>query len=261
MSETVKKIYKTRYFWSHLVRAELKNKFRRSKLGILWTFMNPLLLTLLMSTVFGTVFNMSFADYAPYVLSGLIVWELISSSFVGGGYSIMTGEQYIRQFNHPIIIYTLRSALVFTITFVIAMTSLIIWMLFINPMHVIIGIITLPLTTVLYFCMSWAITTIAGFTNAKYRDYPQVTALVIQAVWYVSPVFFKKDMFTSNPLLEGLFNVNPITHLLALVREPFLYGTMPTLSNYLFTIATITFLTIIAAWVNKNNQSKVIFYL
>lgn len=257
----MKKIYRTRYFWAHLVRAELKNKFRRSKLGILWTFMNPLLLTVLMSTVFGTVFNMSFADYAPYVLSGLIVWELISGSFIGGGHSIMTGEQYIRQFNHPIIIYTLKSALVFTITFVIAMASLVVWMLILSPQNVILGIITLPLTTFLYFLMSWSITTIAGFTNTKYRDYPQVMALVIQAVWYVSPVFFKEEMFTSNPVLKNFFNMNPVTHLLALVREPFLNGEMPSLSDYGFTVGTIFVLALIAIWVNKKNHKNVIFYL
>ena len=223
--------------------------------------MNPLLLTLLMSTVFGAVFKMEFADYAPYILSGLIVWELISSSVIGGGYSIMTGEQYIRQFNHPVIIYTLKSALVTTITFAIAMASISIWMLVTEPVNVILGFITLPLTTLLYFFLSWSITTIAGFTNVKYRDYPQVMALVVQAVWYVSPVFFKKEMFTSNSELEFLFDMNPITHILALIREPFLYGKMPSTLNYCITMGTIIFFALIAIWVNKKNRKKVIFYL
>ncbi|GAC41578.1 permease component [Paenibacillus popilliae ATCC 14706] len=173
----------------------------------------------------------------------------------------MTGEQYIRQFNHPISIYTLRSALVFTVTFVIAMTSLSMWMLVISPQNVVLGVITLPLTTLLYFFLSWAITTIAGYSNTKYRDYPQVMALVIQAVWYVSPVFFKKEMFTSNPALEVLFNLNPITRILNLIRAPFLYGEMPSGVDYLFTLSTIAVLTVIAVYVNRKNQDKVIFYL
>ncbi|MFF2018155.1 ABC transporter permease [Paenibacillus sp. NPDC058177] len=261
MGEYVNKIYETRYFWSHLVRAELKNKFRRSKLGILWTFMNPLLLTALMSTVFGVVFKMTFSDYAPYVLSGLIVWDLVSASFIGGGYSIMTGEQYIRQFNHPIIIYTLKSALVSTITFIIAMAALTIWVLFTNPQNIIIGIVTLPLTVVLYFFLSWSVTTIAGFSNAKYRDYPQITALVIQAIWYVSPVFFKREMFSSSPLLEKAFYFNPITHILNLIRNPFLEGIMPSVSDYMFTIVSIVVVGLIAIAVNRKNKDKVIFYL
>lgn len=261
MGEQVKKIYQTRFFWSHLVRAELKNKFRRSKLGILWTFMNPLLLTALMSTVFGVVFNMTFSDYAPYVLSGLIVWDLVSASVIGGGYSIMTGEQYIRQFNHPIIIYTLKSALVSTITFTIAMASLGLWILITSPQNLLIGIITMPITIVLYFFLSWSVVTIAGFSNTKYRDYPQVMALVIQAVWYVSPVFFKREMFTSSPVLEKAFYYNPITHILNLIRNPFLDGIMPSLSDYMFTIVSILIVGILAIVINKKNKDKVIFYL
>lgn len=223
--------------------------------------MNPLLLTALMSTVFGVVFRMEFVDYAPYVLSGLIVWDLISSSFIGGGYSIMTGEQYIRQFNHPVIIYTLRTALVSVISFGIAMTSLVLWMLFMEPENIVPGIITLPLTSLLYFLLSWSVTTIAGFLNTKYRDYPQVIALVIQAVWYVSPVFFKKEMFTSSPVLSQAFYYNPITHILNLVRNPFLYGQMPSVSDYVFTIITILIFALIARQVYIKNQAKVIFYL
>lgn len=223
--------------------------------------MNPLLLTALMSTVFGVVFKMPFSDYAPYVLSGLIVWDLVSSSFIGGGYSILTAEQYIRQFNHPVLIYTLRSSLVSTITFLISIASLGLWVLFMNPENIFLGIVTLPLTTLLYFFLSWAVTTIAGFLNVKYRDYPQVIALVIQAVWYVSPVFFKKEMFSSSPALEAAFFFNPITHILNLVRNPFLNGTVPSSSDYIFTIVTILIMALLAGALYKKNHSKVIFYL
>ncbi|UKS24984.1 ABC transporter permease [Paenibacillus sp. HWE-109] len=260
MSEYIRKIYRTRYFWTHLVYAELKNKFRRSKLGFLWVFMNPLLLTLLMTTVFGTVFKTSFGDYAPYILSGIIVWNVISSSIIGGGNSILSGEQYIRQFNHPIVIYTLRSSLVITITFVIEMLSLVIWIIFLNPQNIILGIITFPLTVFLYFLVSWSTTTIAGFINAKYRDYPQVMALIIQALWYVSPVFFKTEMFTTNPVLKNFLNMNPVTHVLALIRNPFLLGVMPTPSDYGFTIGVVFILTIVACWITYKNQDKIIFY-
>ncbi|MGY5346040.1 ABC transporter permease [Paenibacillus glucanolyticus] len=173
----------------------------------------------------------------------------------------MSGEQYIRQFNHPVIIYTLKSALVSTITFVIAMASLGLWVAVTSPENLILGLVTLPLTILLYFFLSWTVTTIAGFLNAKYRDYPQVTALVIQAVWYVSPVFFKKEMFSSSPALENAFYFNPITHVLNLIRNPFLYGKMPSMSDYVFTIITIMIFGFLAMILNQKNKDKVIFYL
>jgi lipopolysaccharide transport system permease protein len=255
------KIYETRYFWGHLVRADLKSRFRRSKLGILWTILNPLLLTMLMSVVFGTVFKMPLNDYAPYILSGLIVWDIFSASFIGGSNSITSGEQYIRQIKHPVTIYTLKYSIVTIINFMIASIALCIWMLASAPQNVILGVISLPLTAFIYLLICWPITTFSGYINTKYRDYPQIIALAIQAVWYVSPVFFKKEMFSSNPLLEMAFNLNPVTHVLNLMREPFLYGNMPSIRSYFITFVFIVFWACIAYIVNRKYEQKVIFYM
>lgn len=261
MKNYIDKIYSTRYFWLHLAKAELKYKFRRSKLGILWTFVNPLLLTLLMTIVFGTVFGMSYTDYAPYILSGLIVWELLTVSVIGGGNSFLTAEPYIRQCSHPIVIYPLKSALVNTGSFFIAINALIIWMLFVAPQNIILGIMTLPLTIVLYFLLSWGIVCTASFINTKFRDYPQVMALVMQVLWYVSPVFFRREMFTSNEYLKILFNLNPVTHILSLVREPFLYGKLPSAMNYLYTMIIIIIVWSVAIINIRRQEREIIFYL
>ncbi len=261
MKEYAIKLYKTRYFWLHLVRSDLKSRFRRSKLGMLWVLIQPLLLTTIMSVVFSTVFNQPLGEYAVYILSGIIVWDLISSSTIAGGGCIMSAEQYIRQFNHPITIYSLRSALLYIVLFLLEINALIIWILFMRPENLILAIFTLPLTLMLYFMLSWSITTIAGYMNTKYRDYPQMMGLVMQTIWYLSPVFFKKDMFTLSPALNILFQLNPITHLLNLIRDPFVYGKMPGAISYLFVIATILIFLFWAYQLNKKNQKKIIFYL
>jgi len=75
MKDYLKRIYEARYFWFHLSKMDLKNKFRRSKLGILWVSATPLGLMLIVTLIFGTVFNEDVATYAPYVLSGLLFLE------------------------------------------------------------------------------------------------------------------------------------------------------------------------------------------
>lgn len=261
MKNYINRIYETRYFWTHLAKAELKYKFRRSKLGILWTFLNPLLLTALMTIVFGTVFNMSYTDYAPYILSGLIIWDLLSASVIGGGSSILGAEAYIRQCNHPVIIYPLKSAIVNTFSFLLAMNALSIWILFVAPENILLGVITIPLTGLLYFFLSWGIVIIASIINTKFRDYPQIMALIMQALWYISPVFFRGGMFMSNKHLEVLFNINPITHILNLVREPFLNGRLPSVMNYGFTIILILIVWGIAILKIRKEEKDIIFYL
>ena len=261
MKEYWKKIYKTRYFWSHLAKNDLLVRFRRSKLGIMWVVIQPFILTIIMTLVFSTVFGQELGEYLLYILSGIVVWDLLSASTISAGNSLMASEQYIRQFNHPITIYTLRSSLLNTTIFVIEINALIIWCLFMEPVNILFGLITLPLTALLYFMLAWALSTIAAYANTKYRDYPQIMSLVMQAIWYVSPVFFKKEQFSSNQLFMELFDLNPITHILNLVREPFLYGRMPGVESYLFVSGCIIFFAVWAYRMNKRNEKTIIFYL
>lgn len=255
------KVYDSRYFWSHLARNDLKSRFRRSKLGMMWIVLQPFFLTIIMSAVFSTVFRQDMGEYLAYILSGIVVWDLISSSTIAGGSCILNSEQYIRQFNHPITIYTLRYALLNIITFAIEINALVFWVILSKPLNLVLGFLTLPLTLFLYFLLAWPITTIAGYSNTKYRDYPQVMALVMQTIWYLSPVFFKKEQFTSNKALSKLFDLNPITHVLSLVREPFLYGRLPSAYNYAYVLLTIVVFGFFAYKINQKNEKKIIFYL
>ena len=255
------KIYKTRYFWLHLAKSDLKARFRRSRLGFLWQVIQPLFLTIILSVVFSTVFNQPLGSYAIYVLSGIVVWDLLQSCVIGGGNCYINSEQYIRQYNHPITIYSLRYAVLNLVTFLMELIALVIWILFVSPENLIFAIITLPLTIFLYFPMIWGLTTISGYMSVKYRDYPQIMVLVMQMIYYVSPVFFKQEMFTTSETLVNLLEYNPITHILNLIRCPFVYMTMPSSIDYIFVICTDIIIAFCAYRVNKNNEKKVIFYL
>jgi len=257
----LQRVYDARFYWIHLARIELKNKFRRSKLGLLWTFVSPLCLTAIMSIVFSVAFNMDIVTYAPYILSGILVWELVSASFNAGGMAIVGNESYIRQFSHPITIYTLKSAIVYTISFLISMTALVLWMLVTEPKNLLVGLITLPLTALLLFCLSWGATTIAAYTFTRYRDYPQMVALILQTIWYLSPVFLQESMFLSNPVLSKWFSINPVTHMLALVRKPFLQGSFAEWIDYAYMFGIIIVAGCVAFRMNRNNEKDIIFYI
>ena len=102
------KMYEMRYFIWHLVKLDLRNKFRRSKLGMMWTFISPLCLTMIMSVVFSVVFHNDITTYAPYVLSGIVFWDLMNSSFQAGSYAIIANQYYIRPCSHPYSLYSMR---------------------------------------------------------------------------------------------------------------------------------------------------------
>ena len=261
LKEYFLRIYRARYFLLHLVRWDMKYKFRRSKLGMLWTILQPLLLTMIMSTVFSYAFHQDMKTYAPYILSGTLVWDIIQSSFIGNSSSFVAAEAYIRQYAHPLALYPLRAAMVSLSTFSIAFTSLLVWTLILYPQNMVLSLLSLPLTFCIYFLFSWAISIISSHIFVRYRDYPYIMTLVMQFLWYLSPVFFREEMFEANELLYGVFLLNPITQVLKLIRTPLFQGQLAGWDTY-FYVFVLACAFLFCAWkINQACEKTVIYYL
>lgn len=264
MSEKIKsyalRIDKAKYFLLHLVKWDIKFKFRGSRIGILWTVLQPLLLTLIISGVFGFVLHQPMKEYAPYILSGLLGWDLINAAVVGNSFCLMQAEAYIRQYSHPIVIYPLRAALVSLATFLIAFSSFFVWICFFRPQNLPVGIISFPLTVLIYFVLSWAVSVISCHVHIRFRDYPYIMNLVMQILWYFSPVFFRNEMFSSNELLYAVFRANPVTQVLELIRKPFFEGVFPSVTTYIYVFILMAAVMWIALAVNSKCEKTVIFY-
>jgi lipopolysaccharide transport system permease protein len=85
-------IWSSRHFWWHLARSDLRSRWRRSFLGILWSLLQPLGMALLLAVVFSRLFKTDITGYAPYILSGIIVWDCAMSCSVGGALSFVQAD-------------------------------------------------------------------------------------------------------------------------------------------------------------------------
>lgn len=252
-------VWEARYFWVHLTSAELRYKFRRSRLGLLWSVIHPIMLSLIMGVVFSSLLRVQTIDFIPYVFSGLIVWDFLLRSVVDGCNSLVSSEQYIKQFKQPLVIYPLKTTLVNIITFSLALVAVFLWMLFFYPQNIWVSLVAIPLATVLLVIIGWPIAIITSCINLKYRDFAQVMALVMQAIWYVSPVFFKTSMFPNSSLLV-LLDLNPITHILNLVRAPILHGQFPAMLDFGYVFVVTIVLYILAYLTIRANEKTLVFY-
>jgi lipopolysaccharide transport system permease protein len=82
----------------------------------------------------------------------------------------------------------------------------------------------------------------------------------MQAMWFVSPIYFDEKFFRDGGLGE-MVDYNPIYHLLEIVRAPLLRGDWPTASNFAVCSVTAILFFVIAALVGRSAERKVIFYL
>ena len=74
---------KYRFLLIELVKRDIKVKYRSSVLGILWSFLNPLLYMVVMTIIFGTLFSRSITNFPVFYLSGMVVFTLFSQGSSG----------------------------------------------------------------------------------------------------------------------------------------------------------------------------------
>src|SRR3954471_9922335 len=260
MVEYLEDVWDARYFWAHLAMADLRSKWRRSFFGILWSIIQPLGLTILLAVVFGRIFKTDIVRYAPYILSGIIVWDCISSTATGGSLAFVQADAYIKQSRLPLAIYPLRTAVSNLIVFMMSSLSLICWVLIVLPenfgWHWLAALLIYPLLGLI----CWPMATCLAYFGARFRDLPHALGLLLQALWFVSPVYFDAQIFR-NGGLEALIDYNPIYHVLQIVRAPLLQGEWPSAENLAYCGAAVVVMSGLAWLAGRRFEEKVIFYL
>jgi lipopolysaccharide transport system permease protein len=253
-------IWAARYLWFHLSLSDLRSRWRRSFFGVSWTIIQPLGLTLLISIVLGKIFNTDIAEYAPYVLSGIIVWDFVTVSAVGGSLSFVQAGAYIKQCSQPLAIYSLRTVLTNLIVLALASVSLLAWVGIAQPQYFGWTWLAAPTIFPILALIGWPLATLLAYIGVRFRDVPHALGLVFQSIWFVSPIYFEPKVFRGGGL-DGLIDYNPIYHLLQIIRAPLLHGNWPTMENYEYCFGVIAVASLLALIVGCWAEKKVIFYL
>lgn len=253
-------IWVSRYFWLHLSLSDLRSRWRRSFFGVLWSIIQPLGLTVLISIVFGKIFKIEITEYAPYILSGMVIWEFLTATATAGSLAFVQADAYIKQCSHPLAIYTLRTALTNLIVMMMASVSLVGWVLVIMPHNLGWSWIAALLIFPIVVLIAWPLATLLAYIAARFRDVPHALGLIFQAIWFVSPVYFEAKLFRGGEL-NALIDYNPIYHILEIVRAPLLHGKWPTTANFAYSIGLAVVLILFAWLVGRRAERSVIFYL
>jgi lipopolysaccharide transport system permease protein len=253
-------IWAARYFWTHLALSDLRSRWRRSYFGVLWSILQPLGFALLLSTVLARLFHANIRTYAPYVFSGMIVWDFFTTAVTGGSLTFVQADAYIKNYRHPLAIYSLRTVLANLAVLALASIPMAIWAALAQPERLGIAWVSVLTLFPVLLAIAWPAVTLLGYIGSRFRDLPNFMTLAMQAAWFVSPVYFEPEMFRRAGL-HLLVDANPLFHVLQIVRAPLLDGRWPTARNYLVCFALAAGLTLCAWLVGRRAERRVIFYL
>jgi lipopolysaccharide transport system permease protein len=254
-------IWRCRYFWLSLVKMDLRTRYRRSILGMGWSLLNPIAMTIVLCTVFHSLFHLPIREYALYLMTGLATWQYVLNVSKDGCQCFFLGEQYIRQHPAPLAIYPLRTALGGTVHFIMALTVVLCLAAYFNggfpgPAQ----FLCLAPGVLLLFILGWSLAVLTGSFNVMFQDTQHLADVGFQILFYATPIMYKLDSLKDHPLTR-LMAYNPLVAFLQMIRAPILDNRVPDVTTYATAIISVTVLASAASLMLVRQQKRLIFYL
>jgi ABC-type polysaccharide/polyol phosphate export permease len=223
--------------WGRLGWLEVKRRYRRTTLGPFWSSFTLLLFVIVMGSVGSGLLGRNSSEYLPFLVAGLVIWTMVSTVISESGSVFTNGAQLIRQMNfeYSVLAYALvwrnfiaflHNMIVYLAIMVIYMPQALTWRL----------LLALPGLALLMVNAVW-IALVVGTLTARFRDIQQIVQSVLQVAMFVTPLFWSPDSLAGSRRIIFV-GLNPLYHLLEIVRDPLL-GRPPSLNSYI-AVALIT---------------------
>ena len=226
MLKKIKELYMYRQFLKTSVKKEFRGKYKKSVLGILWSFINPLLQLLVYALVFPFILRVQEENYIMFIFTALIPWNFFSTTLSQSTSVIISNGGIIKKVYFPReilpISIVLSGAINFLISCIIILVALLISGIGISPY-----ILFLPLILFVQCLVTLAICFVLSVFTVYIRDLEYFINVLLQLWMYITPVLYTIDLIPEK--FAKLFYLNPMVQIINAYRNIFYYQTMPDL--------------------------------
>jgi lipopolysaccharide transport system permease protein len=227
----VRELIQFRQLIALLVVRELKVRYKRSVFGLLWTMLNPLLLMIVYTVVFTTIMPVGQRNFSIFLLSALLPWIFFSTALLQGLNSVIGNQELIRKVRVPQAVFPLSVVGSNLVNFTLSMVPLFLLMAALKQRFSM-ALLFVPVGMVLLTIFTSGMTLLLATFTVFFRDVRHLAEVALQMLLYLSPVLYDLNMLGQHRiwwfhLFEWFLALNPLTYLLALVREPVYYARIP----------------------------------
>ena len=218
----LKNFLRYKYLLFELVKKNIKLKYRRSYLGILWTLVEPLLTMIVLTVVFGTFFGRDDRTYPVYILCGRLLYSFFQSSTKAGLKAVSGNAAMIKKVYVPKYIYVIAAIASNFVTFLISLIVLVgVGLVLRVQVTVYVFQAVIPLIILLVFSLGVGL--ILATLNVFFRDIEYIWSVFTMLIMYASAIFYfpEKVINTGN---GWIFKANPVYMCIANFRNAILYG-------------------------------------
>lgn len=262
LNEIVKRVFnnfkKYRFLMMELIKKDIKLKYRKSYLGILWTLLEPLLTMLVLTLVFSSFYGKKDQSFPVYILAGRMIYGFFASGTKAATRAVTSNASMIKKVYVPKYIYPLSTIVANYFMFLISLTVLVAVSLVLGvyPTVYILGA-TVPLFIILVMTLGvgMCLSSFAVF----FRDMEYLWNVALMLIMYASAIFYEPDK-----VLKGsygwILKYNPVYACISNFRQA-VFG-MPLDMKYILYSAGVAFGSLILGMVIfYKQQDKFILHI
>ena len=207
-----------------LVTNSIKTRYKRSTLGVVWTLLNPLLSTLVLTIAFQAIMRFRVENYTIYLLVGLLFWTFFSQSTTQAMNTLIWGSNLLKRIYVPRTIFAVSVLGNGLINFLLSLIPLAVIMLFMrHPFYSTLLLLPFAILLMAMFTLGLAlfISTLAVF----FVDVVDIYGILLQALFYLTPIIYPLDIIPAQ--FARFIKLNPMTIMVELFRTLIYNGQIP----------------------------------
>lgn len=258
MSDLKAQFKKDWFILTSLVSKDFKLKYRRSALGVLWSVLNPLLMMIVLTAVFSTVFRFQIENFALYLILGQTLFGLMSDATSGAMSSIIDSASLIKKIRINKILFPLEKVAFALVNFVISLIAVVAVMVFFQVVPTL-NLLFLLLLLLYVFAFSLGLGLLIAALSVFFRDVMHLWSVVLTAWTYATPLFYPIEILPD--FLAPLMQFNPMYHYVTYFREIALWGMTPSLEQNLICIGFAAAALVLGYVVFRAKEKKFILYV
>jgi len=242
-AEDVASVWANRELLMVLVRREISIRYRQAVIGLLWVVLQPLLTTMIFTTVFVVFVRIPTTErsYPLFAFAGIAVWQYFSRVVSEGASSLVANSALITKVSFPRLIIPLVPPLAAATDSLIAIAALVLIAIAMGA-HLSWTLVFAPIVIIAVGLFGYAIALWMAPLNAVYRDIGIALPPAMQVVMYMSPIVYPASLVPER--IRWLYELNPIAVMVNTMRWVVLGTNAPPLAG----IGMFVVLTVLMFW-------------
>lgn len=242
----------------NLVSRDIKVRYRKSFLGMLWTVLNPLLMMIVMTIVFSTLFKSTIDNFPVYFLAGNLIFTLNSEITNNCTYAIIGNASLLKKVYIPKYLFPLSKAGSALVNLMFSLIAMFLVMIILR-VPFLPTLLLLPIPIAYAFIFSLGLGLLLSAVTVYFRDIAYFYSVLLLAWNYFTPVFYPIEILPD--YARKLMQLNPLYHYIDYMRNLILHGVVPGITENFVCLLMSVMMLVIGVCVFYRKQDNFILYI